>query len=58
MVSSFVSWAAPVVALHLMSEASQSFSTWNHASSSETVAWGASPANTTPSYLVERLFGF
>ena len=33
-----VSWAAPVVALHLVSGASRSFSTWNHSStSSETV---------------------
>jgi hypothetical protein len=33
-----VSWAAPVVAPHLVSGAGQSFSTWNHSSSSETVA--------------------
>src|SRR6266498_3489682 len=33
-----VSWAAPVVALHLVSGAGQSFSTCNHSSSSETVA--------------------
>jgi hypothetical protein len=33
-----VAWAAPVVALHLVSGAGQSFSTWKHSSSSETVA--------------------
>jgi hypothetical protein len=33
-----VSWAAPIVALHLVSGADQSFSTWNHSSSSDTVA--------------------
>src|SRR5215813_3419982 len=30
MVGLLVSWAAPVVALHLVSGAGQSFSTWNH----------------------------
>jgi hypothetical protein len=34
------SWAEPVMALHLVSGAGQSFSTWNHLSSSETVAYG------------------
>jgi hypothetical protein len=33
-----VSWAAPVVALHLVSGADHSFSTWKHASRSETIA--------------------
>ena len=33
-----VSWAAPVAALDLVSGAGQSFSTWNHASSSGAVA--------------------
>ena len=33
-----VSWAAPVVALHLVSGAGRSFSTWNHSPSSETAA--------------------
>jgi hypothetical protein len=33
-----VSWAAPVEALHLVSGAGQSFSTWNHSFSSQIVA--------------------
>jgi hypothetical protein len=33
-----VSLAAPVVAVHLVSGAGHSFSTWNHSSGSETVA--------------------
>src|SRR3954449_8650018 len=44
MVGLLVSWAAPVVALHLVSGADQRFSTWNHSPSSETVAWGEPPA--------------
>jgi len=33
-----VSWAAPVEALHLVSGADQSFSTWNHSLISQIVA--------------------
>jgi hypothetical protein len=33
-----VSWAAPLAALHLVSGAGRSFSTWKHAPSSEIVA--------------------
>jgi hypothetical protein len=40
MVGLLVSWAAPVVALHLVSGADLSFSTCNHSSGAETVASG------------------
>src|SRR3954462_5936138 len=41
-----VSWAASVVALHLVSGADQSFSTWNHSSSSRGRRRAASPVGT------------
>src|SRR2546423_14167493 len=43
-----VSWAAPVVALHLVSGAGQSFSTWNHSSCSESIDPAGAPDDDHP----------